>query len=322
MRKYPVGKFRQISRNYTKKKRKRTLGIVYHSTASKTATSMFGWFNNPSAFASSQFHTANNGDVEQYMDADLIAWTHGAANGEYIGIETQGDGKTPWTAAQMKSNIRLGAWLCRKYGIPAVEMQSSKPGTKGIGSHRLGVNGNFPKTGVLRGRLQRGGGNVWSSAYGKVCPGDSRVKQMAELTKGIRDRNEALRTAAAKKAATTDTHTVKKGDTLGAIARRYGTTVKVLQSLNSIKNANAISVGQKIKLPTSGVPGWFTVTGVKKGDTLKGRAAADLKGKIKTRRKNGFHLYIVKLVKVDGVTWAVTNYGTHYSTAYLVKGKK
>ena len=41
-------------------------------------------------------------------------------------------------------------------------------------------------------------------------------------------------------------YTVKKGDTLSAIAKKYKTTVKKLQSNNNIKNANRIYVGQKL----------------------------------------------------------------------------
>lgn len=46
-----------------------------------------------------------------------------------------------------------------------------------------------------------------------------------------------------------ESHTVKSGDTLSAIAKKYGTTVQVLVDLNSIKNKNLIYVGQVIKLP-------------------------------------------------------------------------
>lgn len=42
-------------------------------------------------------------------------------------------------------------------------------------------------------------------------------------------------------------HTVTAGQTLGAIAARYKTTVARLASLNGIKNVNLIRVGQKIK---------------------------------------------------------------------------
>lgn len=44
------------------------------------------------------------------------------------------------------------------------------------------------------------------------------------------------------------TYTVKKGDTLSKIAAAHGTTWQALQKLNSIKNPNVISVGQKIRL--------------------------------------------------------------------------
>lgn len=44
------------------------------------------------------------------------------------------------------------------------------------------------------------------------------------------------------------TYTVKKGDTLSAIAKKYNTTVAALVKLNNIKNANIINVGQVLKL--------------------------------------------------------------------------
>ena len=45
------------------------------------------------------------------------------------------------------------------------------------------------------------------------------------------------------------TYTVKKGDTLSAIAARTGTTVQELAALNNIKNPSLIHVGQVLKLP-------------------------------------------------------------------------
>jgi murein DD-endopeptidase MepM/ murein hydrolase activator NlpD len=43
-------------------------------------------------------------------------------------------------------------------------------------------------------------------------------------------------------------YTVKKGDTLSSIAKVYGTTWQKLQSLNNIKNANLIKVGQRLRV--------------------------------------------------------------------------
>lgn len=44
-------------------------------------------------------------------------------------------------------------------------------------------------------------------------------------------------------------YTVKKGDTLSGIARKYGTTVAALAATNGIANPNLIRVGQVLKIP-------------------------------------------------------------------------
>ena len=67
-------------------------------------------------------------------------------------------------------------------------------------------------------------------------------------------------------------YTVQKGDTLSKIATKYGTTYQKLAEYNGIANPNIISVGQKIKIPGSGVR---TYT-VKAGDSLWAIAASQL----------------------------------------------
>lgn len=46
------------------------------------------------------------------------------------------------------------------------------------------------------------------------------------------------------------THTVKRGETLSGIARKYDTTVGALVAHNGIKNPNVIQVGQLINIPS------------------------------------------------------------------------
>ena len=80
-------------------------------------------------------------------------------------------------------------------------------------------------------------------------------------------------------------YTVKAGDTLSAIAAKYGTTYKVLAEYNGIANPNIIRVGQQIKIPgksapatqektepTTQQPTAETVHTVKSGETLSGIA--------------------------------------------------
>ena len=49
----------------------------------------------------------------------------------------------------------------------------------------------------------------------------------------------------------TDRHTVRSGDTLGAIARRYRTSVNAIKSLNGLRS-NLIRPGQVLRVPSRG----------------------------------------------------------------------
>ena len=49
--------------------------------------------------------------------------------------------------------------------------------------------------------------------------------------------------------AATKTYKVRSGDTLGGIAREFGTTVAILKELNGIENPRLLKVGQVLKLP-------------------------------------------------------------------------
>ncbi|NLF29230.1 MAG: LysM peptidoglycan-binding domain-containing protein, partial [Clostridiales bacterium] len=63
------------------------------------------------------------------------------------------------------------------------------------------------------------------------------------------------------------TYTVVRGDTLTAIARRYGTTVSELVRLNNIRNPNLIFPGQVLVVSGGAAPTGQTYT-VVRGDTL------------------------------------------------------
>jgi len=47
-------------------------------------------------------------------------------------------------------------------------------------------------------------------------------------------------------------HRVRSGETLGTIARRYGTSVERLKRLNNLSNPNRLSVGQRLRVPQRG----------------------------------------------------------------------
>jgi membrane-bound lytic murein transglycosylase D len=47
-------------------------------------------------------------------------------------------------------------------------------------------------------------------------------------------------------------HTVKRGETLGTVAKKYGVSARVIQTVNKIRNVNRISVGQNLVIPVAG----------------------------------------------------------------------
>jgi len=54
-------------------------------------------------------------------------------------------------------------------------------------------------------------------------------------------------------AATTQTYIVQAGDTLFSIARKFNTTIEALQQANQIPNPNALTVGQRLIIPSANV---------------------------------------------------------------------
>lgn len=59
----------------------------------------------------------------------------------------------------------------------------------------------------------------------------------------------ASRSAPARPRAATVTHVVAAGDTLWAIATRYGTTVEAVVRENGLPNADALALGQRLRIP-------------------------------------------------------------------------
>ncbi|GGK94021.1 LysM peptidoglycan-binding domain-containing protein [Deinococcus radiotolerans] len=81
------------------------------------------------------------------------------------------------------------------------------------------------------------------------------IKRMNGLTSTTIRVGQVLRlvgaAAPARPASGQGAYTVKKGDTLSAIAARYGVTVSALQAGNSLKGT-ALAVGQRLKIPARG----------------------------------------------------------------------
>ncbi len=94
-----------------------------------------------------------------------------------------------------------------------------------------------------------------SSSYAYNPPAKPSVTKKSSARKSTAGSKSSRSTAARKSsprksAPKARTYTVKKGDTLGAIARRNGTSVKALKRANGLKS-DLIHINQKLTIPRS-----------------------------------------------------------------------
>ena len=183
----PGALHKMLSRNYTTKSRPKTDAIILHIAVSNSDT-LAGWFNNPQAGASSHFYARKDGTVEQYLPLEFRSWAGVKSDARAISIETQGgmgaDLNAGWPPAQIQGILNIINYVRSVYpNIPVRTMQSSKATEAGgIGYHLLGVPST--QTQKLRG-ISQTGGELWSGAVGKVCPGQARIAQIPGIVKQI-----------------------------------------------------------------------------------------------------------------------------------------
>lgn len=94
-----------------------------------------------------------------------------------------------------------------------------------------------------------------SSSYAYNPPAKPSVTKKSSARKSTAGSKSSRSTAARKSSSRKSapkarTYTVKKGDTLGAIARRNGTSVKALKRTNGLKS-DLIHINQKLTIPRS-----------------------------------------------------------------------
>lgn len=91
-----------------------------------------------------------------------------------------------------------------------------------------------------------------SSSYAYNPPAKPSVnKKSATKKSSASSKSTASKKNSSRKSASrARTYTVKKGDTLGAIARRNGTSVKALKRANGLKS-DLIHINQKLTIPRS-----------------------------------------------------------------------
>lgn len=141
-----------------------------------------------------------------------------------IEVENLGDQKDAYTRAQYDALVRYNAAICRHHGWGAGSV---------AGHLETSVEGKVDPRGPVEG-------------YG------SRRKFALTMAQLRTDVAERLKHAASWSPGTTSTYTVAEGDTLWSIAATKlgdGNRWQEIAKLNSLKDADSITPGQKLKLP-------------------------------------------------------------------------
>lgn len=186
MSRYPQGVWRPVSRYQSGGRVARSMSprrICLH-TAVSNSSSLYPYFSrdgNPCA----HFYVDRVGRVEQYIDTSIRSTANLFGNHDIVSIESwdgagtgmwSGSNVPPWNAAQLAALAALLRWLSDTHGIPLVALPDSKTGRTGVGWHRQGCD-----------PYRAAGGEKWSLAYGKVCPGDKRIAQIPALLREADD---------------------------------------------------------------------------------------------------------------------------------------
>lgn len=134
------------------------------------------------------FSTKADGTILQSRDTAYRSAACLDGNYRIIAIENEDTGPAfprwtgsdvpPLTAAQVEANARILAWAHKEHGIPLQLCPDSRPASRGLAFHRQGIDGDF---GPYRFGGRVSGGEVWTSSFGKVCPGDNRIAQLPAI---------------------------------------------------------------------------------------------------------------------------------------------
>jgi GH25 family lysozyme M1 (1,4-beta-N-acetylmuramidase) len=124
----------------------------------------------------------HDGEIRQWVETDVIANANLEGDRgvpDCVSWESSdGAQDVPLSPRQAETTWQSMAAVCWRYGIPPVELPDSCEGRSGLGWHRLGVPG-WPTTGLYRGKLPAC--EAWSTANGKTCPRDNKIRQMHEV---------------------------------------------------------------------------------------------------------------------------------------------
>lgn len=256
----PLVNYTRISPNKNSPRNHKIDTITIHCVVGQCTVETLGNIFAPaSREASSNYGVGTDGKIGMYVEEKDRSWcsSNAANDNRAVTIEVASDTKHPYTvnSKAFAALLDLVTDICKRNGIEKLVWSTNKADRV---NHKNGCNMT-----------------VHRDYANKSCPGDYLYSRHGEIAAEVNRRLGAEAVAPDAGAGQGETvYTVKKGDTLSAIAAKYGTTYQAIAAHNGIANPNVIRVGQKIKIPTSTAP-----AALKKGDRVKVLNAVTYDGK-------------------------------------------
>lgn len=175
--------------------------------------------------ASSNYGVDSDGRIGCYVEEENRAWTSSNRANDMRAITIEvADDTSDWHVSDkaIKSTITLVADICKRNGIAKLVWSDNKQDRI---NHRNGCNMT-----------------VHRDFTSTTCPGDYLYSQMNYIANEVNKLLGAVED--------TNSYTVKKGDSLSVIAKKYNVSVDDIVKVNSIANKNMIYVGQKLVIPS------------------------------------------------------------------------
>ena len=222
-----------LSPNYTPMSNKKNEVIVIHHMAGKLTVEQCGAVFAPtSRKASSNYGVDGDGRIGLYVEEKNRSWATSskACDSKAITIEVANSvvgGNWAVSNKALSSLINLCVDICKRNGIKQLNYTGDKRGN--LHMHR------------------------WYAATG--CPGEYLGSKFPYIASEVNKRLNGNTTPSTPSLPeTSSTCTVKSGDTLSSIARKYNTTYQKLAELNGIKDPSKIYVGQVLKVIGTSTP--------------------------------------------------------------------
>ena len=209
--------------------------------------------------------------------------------------------------------------ISKKFGISVDELKQANNLTSNLLS--IGQNLYIPnkKTDVTTSEYVVSKGDTLYGIAQKFGTTVDNLKSINNLTTDSLAIGQILKIPS-EEVSSTNTYTVKSGDTLYGIASKYNTTVDELKSLNNL-TSNTLSIGQTLKIPSGTTSNNTSTYTVVKGDTLYGIAnkyntTVDELKSLNNLTNNTLSIgEVLKVPSSGNVTYTVKSGDTLYSIA-------